>query len=158
DMDDEFELRLHPAELAAIDGLGAKPMNSDQIEKQAQRAREQRWFNTLAAYFPHLAQDYEFHSRMMWRLRDGDAMVAPDLAAEPHERLLTDREAVAIVEQPGNCDEMWLRAANQPTIVIPPGAAAEVKYAWEDLPPIARDLLRVADRAGGESRALLMEL
>jgi hypothetical protein len=128
-------------------------LNSEQIERDAKREREQQYYEVLRNHYPHRSQDYEFHSTTMWRLRPGGMIVR---SIEHGERVLADRDALSILDQPGNCDELWLKAARKPAPPIV--AKTDLDYQWESASPIVRELLRVADVASDDHQRLLLAL
>jgi hypothetical protein len=71
---------------------------------------------------------------------------------EAGERLLPDKEAIGILEQPNNCDEAWFKKSNTPPVPTPAEVAAkaaaqrqaELAFEWARLSQLVRSVIRLA--------------
>jgi hypothetical protein len=148
DMNDELDPHTEAAIVALKPKKQPEAMNSEQLSKQAERKRLSRFYNCLRQHFPpSVSQDFVFLGRVEWRLRDEGILIRYPAAdpndKTPAEKVLPDKEAIELLLQPGNPDEVWLRRANSTPAPITP-SMTELQYAWTDLPPVCREMVKLA--------------
>jgi hypothetical protein len=150
--------------------------NSDQLKRQAGKERMRKFYDVLRDHYPHLAQDHGWLATVEWRMfRDGvplDGMRVRFVnEADPNDRvgeekILPDKEAIAVLVQPDNPDARWLKRANSPVVPSAIDKAAEkeahrqaeLAFEWSRIPPFTRAILQIADSAVGERRRILLDI